>query len=69
MKVQMRKAIEEHFRKEARLKPLGVKVLSLFFIDKVKNYRTYEGGTAVKGKFGEWFESIYKEFAGEQEYQ
>lgn len=69
MKVQMRKAIEEHFRKEARLKPLGVKVLSLFFVDKVKNYRTYEGGTAVKGKFGEWFESIYKEFAGKQEYQ
>ncbi|MFN0158884.1 MAG: DEAD/DEAH box helicase family protein [Bacteroidota bacterium] len=69
MKVQMRKAIEEHFRKEARLKPLGIKVLSLFFIDKVKNYRTYEGGTTVKGKFGEWFESIYTEFADKNEYQ
>lgn len=64
MKVQMRKAIEEHFRKEARLKPLGVKVLSLFFIDKGKNYRTYEGGNAVKGKFADWFESIFKEFVG-----
>lgn len=68
MKVQMRKAIEEHFRKEAKLKPLGIKVLSLFFIDKVKNYRTYEAGTAVKGKFGEWFESMYREFASRPEF-
>jgi type III restriction enzyme len=69
MKVQIRKAVEEHFRKEAKLKPLGIKVLSLFFIDKVKNYRSYEGGIAVKGKFSEWFEQIYKEYAAKQEYK
>ncbi|MGH2568775.1 MAG: DEAD/DEAH box helicase family protein, partial [Bacteroidota bacterium] len=69
MKVQIRKAVEEHFRKEAKLKPHGIKVLSLFFIDKVKNYRSYEGGTAVKGKFAQWFEQIYKEYAGKKEYR
>lgn len=63
MKVQIRKAVEEHFRKEAKLKPLGIKVLSLFFIDRVKNYRSYEGGTQVKGKFALWFEELYKEFS------
>jgi type III restriction enzyme len=69
MKVQIRKTIEEHFRKEARLKPLGIKVLSLFFIDKVKNYRSYEGGSAIKGKFAEWFEQVYNEFAHKKEYE
>jgi type III restriction enzyme len=69
MKVQIRKAVEEHFRKEAKLKPLGIKVLTLFFIDKVKNYRVYEAGSAVKGKFAEWFEQIYHEFARNKEYR
>lgn len=69
MKVQIRKAVEEHFRKEAKLKPAGVKVLSLFFVDKVKNYRMYEGGSAVKGKFASWFEDIYREFSDKTEYR
>jgi len=69
MKVQIRKTVEEHFRKEAKLKPLGIKVLSLFFIDKVKNYRSYEGGSAIKGKFAEWFEETYSEFASKKEYK
>ncbi len=69
MKVQIRKAVEEHFRKEAKLKPLGIKVLSLFFVDKVKNYRSYEGGTVVPGKFAEWFENIYREYADKDEYR
>lgn len=69
MKVQIRKAIEEHFRKEAALKPQGIKVLSLFFIDKVKNYRGYEGGTPTSGKFAQWFEEIYAEYAAKPEYK
>jgi type III restriction enzyme len=37
--------------------------LSLFFIDKVANYRSYDSaGIAVKGKFAEWFEEIYQEY-------
>ena len=35
---QIRYAVGEHFRKQKRLEAKGVKVLSLFFIDKVKNY-------------------------------
>ncbi len=63
MKFQLRKTIEEHLKKEKRLNKLGIKVLSLFFIDKVSNYRTYdEAGNAVKGKFAEWFEEIYQEY-------
>ncbi|WP_338803928.1 DEAD/DEAH box helicase family protein [Xenorhabdus griffiniae] len=39
----------------------GIKVLSLFFIDKVANYRGYaKDGAPVQGKFARWFE---KEFA------
>lgn len=40
---QIRKTIEEHFRKQERLEPLNIKVLSLFFIDRVDNY-TYKDG-------------------------
>ncbi len=63
MKFQIRKTIEEHLKKEKRLNKLGIKVLSLFFIDKVANYRHYDStGNPNKGKFAEWFEEIYQEF-------
>lgn len=63
MKFQIRKTIEEHLKKEKRLNKLGIKVLSLFFIDKVANYRNYDSaGNAFKGKFAEWFEEIYLEY-------
>jgi type III restriction enzyme len=63
MKFQIRKTIEEHLKKEKRLNKLGIKVLSLFFIDKVANYRSYDAaGIALKGKFAEWFEEIYQEY-------
>ena len=64
MKVQIRKTIEEHFFKERKLKEKGIKVLSLFFIDRVTNYRDYDSdGMAILGKFGKWFEEIYKEIS------
>jgi len=64
MKVQIRKTIEEHFLKERNLKPKGIKVLSLFFIDRVANYRDYDSdGNPVKGKFAKWFEEIYTEIS------
>lgn len=63
MKFQIRKTIEEHLKKEKRLNKLGIKVLSLFFIDKVVNYRSYDSaGNPVKGKFAKWFEEIYREY-------
>jgi type III restriction enzyme len=60
MKFMIRKTVEEHFKKERAYRNKGIKVLSLFFIDKVKNYREYDtNGTEVKGKFALWFEEIY----------
>lgn len=58
--LQIRKTIEEHLDKEMRLRSQGIKVLSLFFIDKVANYRWYdEDGNPQKGKFASVFEEEY----------
>ncbi|PKP21001.1 MAG: DEAD/DEAH box helicase [Bacteroidetes bacterium HGW-Bacteroidetes-20] len=63
LKFQIRKTIEEHLKKEVRLNKSGIKVLSLFFIDKVANYRVYDSsGSAMSGKFARWFEEIYHEY-------
>lgn len=59
-RLQIRKTIEEHLDKEMRLRPQDIKVLSLFFIDKVANYRWYdEDGNPQKGKFALMFEEEY----------
>lgn len=56
-RLQIRKTIEEHLDKELKLIPKGIKVLSLFFIDKVSNYRAYDDdGNPTLGKFGKIFE-------------
>ncbi|RHW35740.1 type III restriction endonuclease subunit R [Neobacillus notoginsengisoli] len=67
---QIRKTIEEHLEKELRYRHLGIKVLSLFFIDKVANYRDYDkGGNPVKGKYAIMFEEEYKQLAGKPKYR
>ena len=59
-RLQIRKTIEEHLDKEMRLRPQDIKVLSLFFIDRVANYRWYdEDGNPQKGKFALMFEEEY----------
>jgi len=40
---QIRYTVQEHMRKQARLKDRGIKVLSLFFIDRVDNYASQDG--------------------------
>lgn len=70
MRFQMRRTIEEHLRKELRLNKLGIKVLSLFFIDRVANYRSYdEKGNVLYGKFAQWFEEIYNELINQPVFQ
>jgi type III restriction enzyme len=60
-RLQIRKTIEEHLDKELRLRPKGIKVLSLFFIDRVSNYRIYdEDGNAHNGKYAKMFEEEYQ---------
>ena len=70
MKFQIRRTIEEHLRKELKLLKSGIKVLSLFFIDKVANYRDYDdSGNVIKGKFAVWFEEIYEELIAKPSYR
>lgn len=60
----IRRTIHEHLEKEKRLAPLGIKVLSLFFIDAVEHYRSYDAdGGAVKGKYAMIFEEEYRRAA------
>lgn len=66
-RTQIEEAVREHFEKEKRLRDEGVKVLSLFFIDAVKNYRDYDKSD-TKGKFAKWFEEIYEEYREKPEY-
>lgn len=62
MKFMIRRTVEEHIKKEKAYKGKGIKVLSLFFIDKVKNYREYDtNGNPAKGKFAGWFEEAYRQ--------
>ncbi len=60
MKYQIESTLKNHLEKEKRLKAKGIKVLSLFFIDRVANYRGYENEIGVKGKIARWFEEIYE---------
>ena len=70
MQVQIRKTVEEHFLKEKKFKNKGIKVLSLFFVDRVANYRSYDSdGRPLKGKFAEWFENAYEEVTGKSVYK
>jgi type III restriction enzyme len=69
-RVQIRDTIKKHLEKELQLRGLGVKVLSLFFIDRVANYRDYDSsGQRVKGKFAEVFEEAIAEFAKNPRYK
>lgn len=69
MKVQIRKTVEEHFLKEEKFKDKGIKVLSLFFVDRVANYRSYDSdGNPFKDKFANWFGNAYREAAGKTIY-
>lgn len=57
----IRRTIKEHLDKELRLRPRGIKVLSLFFIDAVENYRRYDAeGNPVKGDYALMFEEEYR---------
>ena len=67
---QIKKTIREHLDKELVLNPKGIKVLSLFFIDKVSNYRVYdEEGNVNNGKFAKMFEEEYEAFIKSPKYR
>tara|TARA_B100001741_G_scaffold892_1_gene754 strand:+ start:4743 stop:7424 length:2682 start_codon:yes stop_codon:yes gene_type:complete len=72
MKAQIDRTVVNHLDKQLNMLEIGkdIKVLSLFFIDKVANYRAYdEAGNPILGKFGVWFEESYKKYIVQDEYK
>ena len=69
LRAQIEATVRRHFERELRLKPLGIKVLSVLFIDRVSNYRTYrDNDTPEKGKFAIWFEEIFEQYRQKPEF-
>ena len=64
----IRRTIREHFDKEKRLRPQGIKVLSLFFIDAVDRYREYDEGNPAKGEYAQIFEEEYRRLANHPDF-
>jgi type III restriction enzyme len=59
-RLQIRKTVEAHLDKELQLRPRGIKVLSLFFLDRVANYRWYDDdGNPQPGKYAVMFGEEY----------
>jgi type III restriction enzyme len=66
----MKHTIQRHLDKELQVRERGIKVLSLFFSDRVANYRDYdEEGRPVKGKFAQAFESELTALARDERYR
>ena len=66
----IRRTIREHLDKEKRLRPQGIKVLTLFFIDVVSRYRQYDqDGHPIKGEYALMFEEEYRHFANHPDYR
>ncbi|MBI5918028.1 MAG: DEAD/DEAH box helicase family protein [Nitrosomonadales bacterium] len=64
-KEMIRETVREHLRKEAMLRSKGIKVLSLFFVDKVASFL----GDGVNnedadGEFVRWFDEVFIEERG-----
>jgi type III restriction enzyme len=59
---QIRYTVEQHFRRQKELRKVGVKVLSLFFIDKVENYSAPDG--LIKTLFAEAFNELKVKYEG-----
>ena len=75
-RIQIRETILSHIQRERQLFYKGIKVLSLFFIDEVANYREYDAANQpVNGKYAVMFEEEYEDIInniqlahGEDEY-
>ena len=60
-RIQIREVIRAHLDKERELFPLGIKVLSLFFIDEVARYRDYRRADTR----GEYARAFTEEYTGQ----
>ena len=65
-RIQIRETIIAHLQKEQNNFHRGIKTLSLFFLDQVKNYRLYDDdGNQLLGRYGEIFEEEYQNIYSE----
>ena len=61
-RIQIRETILSHIERERHLFSMGIKVLSLFFIDEVSHYRQYDAaGRPRSGIFADMFEAEYRD--------
>ena len=75
-RIQIRETILSHIERERQLFYMGIKVLSLFFIDEVAHYKQYDAaGQPYNGIFADIFEEEYNDIiftlqlgVGEEEY-
>lgn len=67
-RAQIIATIEDHLERQLMLYPLGIKVLSLFFIDKVERYRKYEP-TVHNGEYADIFEEEYRRISSSPKWQ
>ncbi|MBV6523129.1 MAG: hypothetical protein MNPFHGCM_03297 [Gemmatimonadaceae bacterium] len=69
-RAQIKHTVRKHLDKEMQCRERGIKVLSLFFIDRVSNYRDYgPDGQPSRGKFATAFEEILAELVKEARYE
>ena len=70
LRYQLERTVKWHFEKLKRLQFRGLKVLSLVFVDRVASYRLYDPASKTRrpGRFAEWFEEIFTQYAARPEY-
>ena len=66
-KAQIKATIEDHLERQLQLYDKGIKVLSLFFIDKVENYSTLDGDRT--GVYAQWFNELYAQAVNSPKWQ
>lgn len=66
---QIDKTVEHHFEKVLRVSDRSMKVLSLFFVDKVANYRAAPGKLDERGKFADAFEMAFKKYCKDRRFK
>lgn len=68
-RTQIRQTIKQHLDKEVEVRGRGIKILSLFFIDRVANYREYrDDGSPTPGMYATVFEAELTDLAAKPEY-
>lgn len=67
---QIRATVRMHLERELRLRPRGVKVLSLFFVDEVSGYRVYESDSpdGEQGRYARWLEEALSLYLNQPRY-